>query len=106
MNTGGMAGNAAQQIYFPAKSSPELASPKIGPYLNQYVGQQLLTGQQAQAYADRFIAVHVAAMTGGKTYSQLSAQSQANPSNTKIANHMSTVFKMPGLALTAPAGAA
>ena len=84
---------AAQQIYFPAKGSPELASPKIGPYLNQYAGQQLLTGQQAQAYADHFIAVHVAAMTGGKTYSQLSAQAQANPSNTKLANLTNTVFK-------------
>ena len=84
---------AAQQIYFPAKGSPELASPKIGPYLNQYAGQQLLTGQQAQAYADHFIAVHVAKMTGGKTYAQLSAASLANPSNTKLATLTNTVFK-------------
>jgi hypothetical protein len=84
---------AAQQIYFPAKGSSDLASPKIGPYLNQYAGQQLLTGQQAQAYADHFIAVHVAEMSGGKTYSQLSAQSLANPSNTKLATLTNTVFK-------------
>jgi hypothetical protein len=84
---------AAQQIYFPVKGSPALTSPKIGPYLNQYAGQQLLTGQQAQAYADHFIAVHVAEMTGGKSYAQLSAASQANPANAKLANLTSTVFR-------------
>jgi hypothetical protein len=28
------------------------------PSVSQYAGQQLLTGQQAEAYADHFIAVH------------------------------------------------
>ena len=35
-----------QQIFFPAKG-PATASPDIGPFLNQYAGQQLLTGAQA-----------------------------------------------------------
>ena len=48
---------AAQQIYFPPAGSQALASPQIGPYLNQYAGQQLTTGAQAEAYADHFIAV-------------------------------------------------
>ena len=42
---------AQQQITFPAAGSKALASPQIGPYLNQYAGQQLLTGPQAKAYA-------------------------------------------------------
>ncbi|MBS2966788.1 hypothetical protein KGA66_27375, partial [Actinocrinis puniceicyclus] len=38
---------AQQQITFPAKGSPALASKEIGPYLDQYAGQQLTTGPQA-----------------------------------------------------------
>ena len=90
---------AAQQIYFPPQAA--FAHPKAGteitpsmiPSVSQYAGQQLLTGQQAQSYADNFIAVHIANMTGGKTYSQLSAQAMAQPDNTKLAAQVSTVFK-------------
>ena len=63
------------------------------PSVSQYAGQQLLTGQQAEAYADHFIAVHIANMGGGKTYSQLSAESLAQPNNTTLANTVATVFK-------------
>ncbi|HEX5271529.1 MAG TPA: hypothetical protein VFW33_13625, partial [Gemmataceae bacterium] len=48
---------------------------------------------QAEAYADHFIAVHITDMAGGKTYSQLSAASLAQPSNTQLAGLVSTVFK-------------
>jgi len=90
---------AAQQIYFPPKAA--FAHPKAGteitpsmiPSVSQYAGQQLLTGQQAQSYADNFIAVHIANMTGGKTYSQLSSQALAQPNNTKLAAEVNTVFK-------------
>ena len=82
---------AAQQIYFPPKAA--FAHPKAGteitpcmiPSVSQYAGQQMLTGQQAEAYADHFIAVHIAEMAGGKTYSQLSAVSLAQPDNVKLA---------------------
>ena len=63
------------------------------PSVSQYAGQQLLTGQQAEAYADHFIAVHIANMGGGKTYSQLSAESIAQPNNTALATTVDTVFK-------------
>src|ERR1700733_13519953 len=71
---------AAPQISFP--SAAAFAHPKAGteitpsmiPSVSQYAGQQLLTGQQAEAYADHFIAQHIANMGGGKTYSQLSAE--------------------------------
>ena len=63
------------------------------PSVSQYAGQQLLTGQQAEAYADHFIAVHIASMGGGKTYSQLSAESIAQPNNTQLAATVNTVFK-------------
>jgi len=90
---------AAQQIYFPpasafahAKAGTEI-TPSMIPSVSQYAGQQLLTGQQAEAYADHFIAVHISNMAGGKTYSQLSTASIANPGNTTLANTVNTVFK-------------
>jgi hypothetical protein len=90
---------AEQQIYFPPKAA--FAHPKAGteitpsmiPLVSQYAGQQMLTGQQAEAYADHFIAVHIAEIGGGKTYSQLSTESLAQPSNTKLAAEVGTVFK-------------
>ena len=90
---------ASQQIFFPPKAA--FAHPVAGteitpsmiPSLSQYAGQQLLTGQQAEAYADHFIAVHIANMSGGKTYSQLSAESIAQPNNVKLAGLVATVFK-------------
>jgi len=90
---------AAQQIYFPPQAA--FAHPKVGteitpsmvPSVSQYAGQQLLTGQQAESYADNFIAVHIANMTGGQTYAQLSSKALANPKDTKLAAEVSTVFK-------------
>jgi len=74
---------AEQQITFPPASA--FAHPKAGteitpsmiPSVSQYAGQRLLTGQQAEAYADHFIAVHIQNMAGGKTYSQLSTEPKA-----------------------------
>ena len=54
-------------------------TPNMIPSVSQYAGEQLLTGQQAEAYADHFIAQHIIDMGGGKTYSQLSAESLAQP---------------------------
>jgi hypothetical protein len=84
---------AAQKIFFPPAGDEGLASPAIGPYLNKYAGQQLLTGEQAKAYADHFIAVHLQGIGGGKTYAQLSAASQADPKNTKLADEVQSMFK-------------
>jgi hypothetical protein len=84
---------AAQQIYFPQKGSDALKSPEIGPYLNQYAGQQMTTGAQAKAYADHFIAVHLKEVAGGKTYAQVSSEAQANPKDTALAGQANTLFK-------------
>ena len=90
---------AAQQIYFPPQAAfahPQAGTeitPSMVPSVSQYAGQQLVTGQQAQSYADNFIAVHIANMTGGKTYSQLSTQAMAHPTDAKLAATVNTVFK-------------
>jgi hypothetical protein len=84
---------AQQQIFIPKAGSPEIASPQISPYLSKYAGQQLLTGPQAKAYADHYINVHLQKIGGGQTYSQLSAKSLADPTNTQLAGQVQTVFR-------------
>ena len=61
--------------------------------MRPYGGQQLTTGAQAEVYADHFIASHLKAIGGGKTYSQLSAEAIAQPGNAALAAQVNTVFK-------------
>jgi hypothetical protein len=68
---------AGQKIYFPSKGSAVLASPKIGPYLDLYAGQQLIVGQQAEVSADDLIGVDVTEIDHGLTSAQ--AGTQARP---------------------------
>jgi hypothetical protein len=85
----------AQQIYFPAANSAAitaLPSDKQAA-MNQYGGQQLTTGEQAQVYANNFIGVHLTEVAGGQTYSQMSAKAMANPTDQKIAGQVATLFK-------------
>jgi hypothetical protein len=84
---------AQQHIVFPALGSKELASPQIGPYLNQYAGQPLTTGAQAAAYADHFIAVHLSEMPYGGVYSAVSTASRADPTNATLAAEVQTSFQ-------------
>jgi hypothetical protein len=94
---------AAQQIYFPPAAA--FAHPKAGteitpsmiPSVSQYAGQQMLTGQQAEAYANNFIAVHLQEIGAGKTYAQLSTEAMAmSPTSkqyTAVENQVQTVFR-------------
>jgi hypothetical protein len=86
---------AAQQIYFPAAGSAALtALPKTDDAaMTQFAGQELLTGQEAQVYANNFINVHLGEIGAGKTYSQLSTEAQADPTNVKLAGEVATIFK-------------
>jgi hypothetical protein len=86
---------AQQKITFPMKSDPEFkALPKAdAAAMGQYAGQMMTNGAQAETYADHFIGYHLSLIGGGKTYSQLSAQSMAQPTNTKLAGEVQTVFR-------------
>jgi hypothetical protein len=81
-----------QKISFPAKGSPGL-DPKEFPGLQRYAGQTVDSGPKAKAYADQFIAVHLKGIGGGQTYSQVSAASLADPTNTKLAGEVQTLFR-------------
>lgn len=86
---------AAQKITFPKAGSEELnALPAADKEeVNEFAGQQLLTGRQAKVFADNYIAVHLKKIGGGKTYSELSAASLADPTNAKLAGQVQTVFR-------------
>src|SRR3954469_20358601 len=84
----------AQKIFFPDKAG--IAAQKnaeITKYVTPYAGQQLTTGQQAQVFADHYIKVHLAEVAGGQTYSQVSAQAQADPSNQQLAGQVQTLCR-------------
>jgi hypothetical protein len=74
---------AEQQIYFPpasafahAKAGTEI-TPGMRPYLMQYAGQEVLSGPQAEAYADHFIAVHLSEMPMHGVYAKVSGAAMA-----------------------------
>jgi hypothetical protein len=90
---------ARQDISFPAKAAFAHAkpgteiTPAMIPSVSQYAGQQLLTGAQAEVYADHFIAVHLSEMPYGGVYSKVSAAVIANPSNPKLKALEQTSFQ-------------
>lgn len=73
-----------QKIFIPPAGSEALADPAIKPYLTKYGGQQLTTGDQAKAYADHFIKVHINKSSEGRTYAELGGAQTAL--KTQIAN--------------------
>src|ERR1700736_1024551 len=73
----------AQQIYFPAAGSAGLSATEF-PELQQYGGQQVTDGVQAQAYANGFIGRHLQSVAGGLTYAQVSTKAMANPTDAKL----------------------
>jgi len=86
---------SSQQIYFPEKGSAALTAlpEQDRTAMEKYSGQQLTNGQQAKVYADHFIAVHLSKIADGKTYSQISAASQADPSDAKLKQQAQTLFQ-------------
>ncbi len=106
---------AAQQITF--TPADKLAPDTQAQCLIDNGGQPLVTGKQAECYANNYIAVHLTAIDDGKTYSQassdnqaLQAQIKADPNNADlqaqqkvVAGKVDTLFKgetLRGLLLT------
>jgi len=77
---------AAQKITMPTDETG-LASlpPEDKAAMEPYAGQQMTTGQQAKAYADHYIAVHLSEVADGKTYSEVSGEYIAQCSDPKAA---------------------
>lgn len=82
----------AQKIFFKPKdklSPAELKQPGVV----QYAGQQVDDGRKAEVYANQFIALHLRELADGKTFSELSAESRANPDDKELAAQVQTSFR-------------
>lgn len=62
------------------------------PELRRYAGSQVTSGPAARRYAERYIAAHEEKMSGGRTYSELSAQVLANPDDVRLGELKRTVL--------------
>jgi hypothetical protein len=92
---------SAQNITFPTADSDSFkALPKDDrEAMEPFAGMKMTTGEQAMAYAQHYIGVHVKNVAGGKTYSEVSgaalaasAQSKADPTNTELASQAATLM--------------
>ncbi|MHB8431124.1 MAG: hypothetical protein ACYDDZ_11450 [Acidimicrobiales bacterium] len=90
---------AQQEIFFPpaeafshARPGTEI-TPSMIPSVSQYAGQQLLTGAQANVYADNFIAVHLSEMPYGGVYAKISSAARTDPTNAKLKALEQTSFQ-------------
>jgi len=71
-----------QQIFFPSGDKLPVAdqggfTAEDAAAIAKYEGQQLTTGDQAYAYAQHYIRVHMNGIGGGKTYGQVSGEYMA-----------------------------
>jgi hypothetical protein len=92
----------AQKIFFPPENKLT-AGERAKTGVRKYAGEQVDTGQKAEVYANQFIALHLSEIANGKTYSELSAESRANPDDEELAAKVQTSFRgetLRGLLLT------
>jgi len=88
-----------QEIFFPPKAAFEHAkpgteiTPAMIPSVSQYAGQQLLTGPQAQAYANHFIAIHLSELPYGGVYAKISTAAREKPNNAELKTLEQTSFQ-------------
>lgn len=82
---------APQQIFFPKTAAQGLPAD-----LSAYAGQQVVNGDQAHAYAEKFIAMHLKTIGQGHPYSYWSAQARTATDPTVAAKDAAiadTLFK-------------
>ena len=69
---------APQKIFFPKDTAalatvPEPEKSALAPY----VGQQVVTGEQAHVFAENYLGLHLRELADGKVYSELSTEARA-----------------------------
>jgi len=86
-----------QKISFPDKAG--IAAQKdaeITKYVTPYAGQQVVSGKQAQVFADHYIKVHLSKIANGKTYSEVSgaflSMDPKDPNYATVAQERQTLF--------------
>lgn len=85
----------AQRITFPEAGSEQIMalSDEDREAVSQYAGQTVKTGDQARVFSEHYINAHLKNIGGGKTYSELSNESRANPTDQAAAAKVETVFR-------------
>jgi hypothetical protein len=89
---------ASQQIFFPDKAAlAQETNAEITKYVTPYAGQQVVTGTQAEVFADHYIGVHLKGIADGKTYSQVSEEWRAmdpkDPNYETVGGQRATLFQ-------------
>ena len=80
---------APQQIFFPKSAAQGLPA-----NLSQYAGQQVVNGDQAHAYAENYIGLHLKEMGQGHPYSYWSSQARTAPDAATAAKYQATADTM------------
>ncbi|HVS68256.1 MAG TPA: hypothetical protein VHE56_06865 [Mycobacteriales bacterium] len=89
---------ASQKIFFPTTAAIAAEkSPEITKYVTPYAGQQVTTGQQAEVFANHYIAVHLRGVANGQTYSQVShtwlSMKPTDPNYATVTQQRATLFQ-------------
>jgi hypothetical protein len=88
---------AQEQIYFPDKAGIAAQhNADITKYVTPYAGQQVVTGAQAEVFANHYIANHLKEVAGGQTYSQVSEKflemKPTDPNYATVSGERQTLF--------------
>jgi hypothetical protein len=97
---------AAQKITFTPVDA--LGPEEDAACLKTYAGEELVTGKQAECYANNYIAVHLSEVNDGKTYAETSSELRALPDQNsaqaeELSGKVDTLFRgetLRGLLLT------
>jgi len=75
---------APQKIFFPKDVSKGVPEPEKSA-LTPYLGQQVVTGEQAHVFAENYLGLHLRELADGKVYSELSGIARAEKDPAKKA---------------------
>jgi len=90
---------AEQHIYFPPKAALAHAkpgteiTPEMIPYISPYAGKEVVTGQEAETFADHFIAIHLRELPYHGVYATISALAREHPTNQELKALEQTSFQ-------------
>jgi len=89
---------ASQQIFFPDRAGiTAQKNADITKYVTPYAGKQVVTGQEAEVFADHYIANHLKDVANGQTYSQVSGKfltmKPTDPNYDTISQERQTLFQ-------------
>lgn len=82
--------SAFKNVTAPVKGQFEEVTPSMIPTVSQYAGQELLTGAQAEVYANNFIGEHLIEIGQGHSYSYWSGKAMSLPAGSAAANAANT----------------